>query len=154
MDEALYRLVYISRNEIVGDDAKIRREIEQILASAREKNPQANITGALMFNTGSFAQVLEGAHDEIQETFERIQCDKRHSHVVMLALEPVKQREFSSWSMAYLGTDSTASTKFGDITHDAEFDAALLKGDRILELIKEHLNDAELAITRQKPRST
>lgn len=154
MDEALYRLVYISRNEIVGDDAKIRREIEQILASAREKNPQANITGALMFNTGSFAQVLEGAHHEIQETFERIQCDPRHSHIVMLALEPVMMREFSSWSMAYLGTDSTASTKFGDITHDAEFDAALLKGDRILELIKEHLHEAELAITRQKPRST
>lgn len=37
MDKALYRLVYISHNEIVGDDAMIRREIEQILASAREK---------------------------------------------------------------------------------------------------------------------
>jgi Sensors of blue-light using FAD len=150
MEKALYRLVYISRNEIIGDDAKIRHEIEQILASAREKNPQANITGALMFNAGSFAQVLEGAHDDIQETFERIQCDPRHSHVVMLALGPVKQREFSNWSMAYLGTDSTASAKFGDITHDPEFDAALLKGDRILSLIKEHLHEAELRAERKK----
>ncbi|NOS75977.1 MAG: BLUF domain-containing protein [Methyloglobulus sp.] len=153
MDKALYRLVYISRNEIIGDDAVIRREIEQILASAREKNPQANITGALMFNAGSFAQVLEGAHDEIQETFERIQCDSRHSHVTMLALEPVTKREFSNWSMAYLGTDSTASAKFGDMTHDSEFDTALLKGDRILDLIKEHLHEAELTAARQKSSS-
>ena len=89
MANNLYRLVYISRNEILGDDAVIRREIEQILERARDKNPQANITGALMFNAGSFAQVLEGSHDDIQDTFERIQCDPRHSHVVMLSLEPV-----------------------------------------------------------------
>jgi Sensors of blue-light using FAD len=149
MEKALYRLVYISRNEIIGDDAKIRHEIEQILASARVKNPQANITGALMFNAGSFAQVLEGEHDEIQGAFERIQCDPRHSHVMMLALEPVTKRDFSNWSMAYLGTDSIASTKFGDIAHDSEFDAALLKGDRILGLIKEHLHEAELTAARR-----
>lgn len=154
MDKALYRLIYISHNEIVGDDATIRREIEQILASARKKNPQANITGALMFNAGSFAQVLEGSHDDIQDTFERIQCDPRHSHVVMLALEPVMQREFSSWSMAYLGTNSIASAKFGDITHDPEFDAALLKGNCILDLVKEHLHEAESTATRQNPGSS
>jgi hypothetical protein len=150
MENNLYRLVYISRNEIIGDEATIRREIEQILVSARQKNPQANITGALMFNAGSFAQVLEGPHDDIQDTFERIQCDPRHSHVVMLSLEPVKEREFSNWSMAYFGTDSIASAKFGDITHGSDFNAALLKGGRILGLIKEHLQEAELKVVGKK----
>ena len=150
METNLYRLVYISRNEIIGDDATIRREIEQILVSARQKNPQAKITGALMFNAGSFAQVLEGPHDDIQDTFERIQCDPRHSHVVMLSLEPVKQREFFNWSMAYFGTDSTASAKFGDITHSSDFNAVLLKGGRILDLIKEHLQEAEIRAAVKK----
>jgi len=150
MANNLYRLVYISRNEILGDDAVIRREIEQILERARDKNPQANITGALMFNAGSFAQVLEGSHDDIQDTFERIQCDPRHSHVVMLSLEPVEEREFSNWSMAYFGSDSTASPKFGDITHGSDFNAALLKGGRILDLIKEHMQEAEIRAAVKK----
>jgi Sensors of blue-light using FAD len=150
MENKLYRLVYISRNEIVGDDETIRREIEQILERAQKKNPQANITGALMFNAGSFAQIIEGSHDDIQDTFERIQCDPRHSHVVMLSLEPVEEREFPNWSMAYFGTDSTAAAKFGDIMHDSELDTAILKGGHILDLIKEHLQEAELKVTRKK----
>lgn len=145
MNEALFRLVYISRNEITGDEATILREIEQILASARIKNPIENITGALMFNAGCFAQVLEGSHEEIQNTFERIQCDPRHSHVVVLAFEPVAERGFSSWSMAYLGANSNASAQFGDITNKSGFDPALLEGERIFDLIKEHLIEAESA---------
>jgi hypothetical protein len=143
MNEPLYRLVYISRNEIKGDDATILREIEQILVSSRIKNPIANISGALMFNAGRFAQVLEGPHDDIQNCFERIQCDPRHSHVVVLSFEPTAKREFSNWSMAYLGADSAASAKFGGIMHKSGFDAALLKGERIFDLLKEHLLEAE-----------
>ena len=37
-----------------------------------------------MFNSGCFAQVLEGPHHAIQATFERIQCDERHSDVTVL----------------------------------------------------------------------
>ena len=85
MPNALYRLAYISRNEIIGDEASIRAEIEQILASARAKNQNYQITGALMFNAGYFAQILEGAHDEIQAIFERIQYDARHSQVIILS---------------------------------------------------------------------
>jgi ribosomal protein S4E len=142
MNEPLYRLAYISSNEIAGDDATIRSEIEQILASARIKNPDSDITGALMFNEGYFAQILEGSHDEIQATFERIQCDPRHSQVVILSFEPASERRFSKWSMAYLGTDSAASSMFADITQASGFDPTKLNGDRILELLKEHLLEA------------
>ena len=142
MNKPLYRLAYISRNEIVGDDITMRSEIEQILASARLKNPDSDITGALMFNAGYFAQVLEGSHDEIQATFERIQCDPRHSQVVVLSFEPALERGFSQWSMAYLGIDSAASSLFADITQASGFDPTKLNGDRILELLKEHLLEA------------
>ena len=139
----LYRLVYFSRNEIVGDDATIRREITQILQTAREKNLKSNITGALMFNAGCFAQVLEGAHEDLENTFERIQCDTRHSRLVLLAFEPTESRRFSNWSMAFLGTDSAASQKFADILQVSDFDPTRLKGDSILDLLNEHLLEAE-----------
>ncbi|OAI00310.1 blue light sensor protein [Methylomonas methanica] len=143
MTEPLYRLVYISRNEITGDDASVRREIEQILEKAREKNPSAKLTGALMFNAGCFAQVLEGPHDNIQDTFERIQCDPRHSRVSVIAFEPTASRQFSNWSMAYRSANSEASAKFSDIMQVSGFDPAQLKGDHILDLLNQHLLEAE-----------
>ncbi|MDP2177474.1 MAG: BLUF domain-containing protein [Methylicorpusculum sp.] len=150
MNASLFRLIYISRNEISGDEATLNREIDQILASSRVKNPIENITGALMFNAGCFAQVLEGSHNEIQNTFERIQCDPRHSHVVVLAFEPTSERSFSNWSMAYFGTNSNAAAKFGDIANKAGFDPSLLEGDRIFDLLKEHLIEAESASHRKQ----
>jgi hypothetical protein len=143
MNNQLYRLVYISRNEIAGDDATVHREIEQILAASRANNPVANISGALMFNAGCFAQILEGSHDDIQNSFERIQCDSRHSHVVVLAFERTAERRFPSWSMAYIGADSDASVRFGTIMQQSDFDATLLKGDHIFDLLNEHLLEAE-----------
>jgi hypothetical protein len=145
MKETLYRLVYISRNEIIGDDATIQREIEQILHKAREKNLEADITGALMFNDGCFAQVLEGLHENVQNTFERIQCDSRHSRVVVLAIEQAQERWFSNWSMAYRGVNSSASTKFSEIMQISGFNPALLEGKQILELLNQHLLEAENA---------
>ena len=146
MNEQLYRLVYISRNEIAGDDETVHREIQNILTASRANNAIANITGALMFNAGCFAQVLEGQHDDIQCTFERIQCDPRHSNVVLLAFDIMTERKFSSWSMAYIGENSKASGKFVDIMQESGFDASLLKGDHIFDLLSEHLLEAELPV--------
>jgi hypothetical protein len=143
VNNSLYRIIYISQNKIKGDEAQIRLEVEQILAISRVKNAHAQITGALMFNSGLFAQVLEGRHDAIQDTFERIQCDPRHSHVAVLAFEPVTERGFSNWSMGYISDDSLATAKFRDITQASGFDPEALKGERIFELLKEHLLEAE-----------
>lgn len=143
MPEPLYRLVYISRNQIVGDDQTVHQQIEQILQKAREKNPLANITGALMFNAGCFAQILEGSHDEIQATFERIQCDPKHSQVIVLSFEPTEQRLFANWSMAYQGNNSVASSKFAGLMQASDFDSTRLDGEEIFDLLKQHLIEAE-----------
>jgi hypothetical protein len=141
----LYRLVYLSRNGLGGDAASVRNDIEQILAAARRNNARNGVTGALMFNAGRFAQVLEGAHDSIQATFERIQCDPRHSQVAVLAFEPAAQRSFGSWSMAYVGEKQSALDEFEDIRLDSGFEAAKLTGERVFELLREHLLEAESA---------
>jgi hypothetical protein len=151
MNDALYRLIYISSNEIQGDERKIRSEVENILVISRSKNQLASITGALMFNAGCFAQVLEGPLDAIQSTYEHIQSDPRHSNVVMLSLEPTMERQFSNWSMAYLGVDSTASAKFGDMTKVSGYDPAKVKGDRVFGLLKDHLLEAEARAAKQQP---
>lgn len=136
MNNSLYRLVYISRNQITGDDTTIRQEIGQILKTAQARNPEENITGALMFNAGWFVQVLEGKHDDIQNTFERILCDFRHSQVSVLSFEPATERAFPNWSMAYVGENSVAGEKFHEIAKLSGFDPTKLEGDQIFNLLK------------------
>ena len=143
MNTQLAQLIYISNNRIEGDDATIRREINSILDVARQANPAAGITGALMFNRGCFAQILEGPQDNIEETFERIQCDQRHSDIVILSFDPIEQRAFTSWSMGYVGDDETVERQFERIRNTSGFDPTKIPSDSIFDLLHQNLIEAE-----------
>lgn len=67
----LYRLVYYSRNTIMGLTEKIRASVDQILETSQRNNADVGVTGALMFTDGLFAQVLEGQRDAVETVFER-----------------------------------------------------------------------------------
>jgi hypothetical protein len=143
--ETLYRLVYVSRNEISGGEQAVADEVRKILDVARQLNAIHDLTGALIFNRQCFAQVLEGHADRVQETFERIQRDARHSHATILVFEPADGREFSDWSMAYVGASSKALDAFNELTAGHHFEPAGMDGRRILTLLKSHLADADAA---------
>ena len=103
MTDALFSLAYFSRNLIEGAPREIEDEIAGILDVARENNRRVGITGALLFSDGCFAQVLEGPRVALEELFETIQCDPRHSDITILHLHPIETRSFADWSMAYAG---------------------------------------------------
>lgn len=129
MNEPLYRLVYISRNRIVGDSNTLQKEISQILRSARKNNSEVDITGALMFTSDYFAQVLEGSYDNVQKLFDRIEEDNRHSDMVMIDFSEVKERRFAEWAMAYVGEEENLEDRFFLIAEETNFDASLLTGN-------------------------
>lgn len=104
----LYHLAYISRNAIEGSNEDIRVEIERILHVARAKNSKTGVTGALLFSGGYFCQVIEGGQSNIEELFETIQMDPRHSDVTVIEFLPIAERSFSDWSMAFAGMDEKA----------------------------------------------
>jgi len=109
MPEQLYTLCYFSRNAIDPRDIhELTREIEAILKTARQSNAQRQITGALLYTAGCFAQVLEGPLSEVETTFERIQFDPRHRDIKILHFHPIEQRSFGDWSMAFAGLDPDA----------------------------------------------
>ena len=137
----LFRLVYVSDNEIVGGLDVVRDESEQILRVARDRNPSVGVTGALLFNADRFAQVLEGPRGAVEGIFERIQVDLRHSGVEVLDFSPVDGRAFGNWSMAYMGGESEASRRFADVARTTGFEATPFDGDRILGLLRSHLDE-------------
>jgi len=100
MSSELFRLVYCSRNTILGQQGDPSTEVESILAASRANNARDGVTGALLYSDGCFAQALEGDLDAVQRTFERIQCDPRHGDVIVLQAGRAEGRLFGAWSMA------------------------------------------------------
>jgi hypothetical protein len=106
--DSLFSLAYFSRNAIVGTAADMQQAIAAILRTARSNNPRHNVTGALLYSDGCFAQVLEGRREDVEHIFETIQCDRRHSDVTIMHLHPVDERSFAAWSMAFAGIEGVS----------------------------------------------
>ena len=133
-----YQIVYVSRNSISGTVEEVESEIAAILVKSRENNRRAGITGALLFSGQSFAQVLEGQTTAVEETFERIQCDPRHSDVVLLSNGQCANRMFSDWSMAY-ADPSLASANREPIDLDVICSDSETGGARIVAALQQLL---------------
>lgn len=139
----LHRLVYYSRNRIPGAPAEIASQIDAILAASRRNNAMIGVTGALIFNSGIFAQVLEGSRHDIEATFERIQRDERHGDVQVLAFEETAGRAFPSWSMAFVGRSLEGQNIFGKIGDSTGFEQKRLEGERVFEIMRTIALDEE-----------
>ena len=99
----LYRLVYASKNLLAGSESDLASSVLQILKASQRNNAPADVSGALLFNKGAFAQVLEGPRRQVEDTFERIQRDPRHGDVTVLQCGSVESRGLANRSMAFVG---------------------------------------------------
>ena len=137
MKNDLYRLVYCSRNRLQGTDAEVTAELQGILASSRKNNPRLNVTGALLYNAGNFAQVLEGSLDAIQRIFEIIQRDPRHSEVTVVESGPAAERDFPEWAMAFSGSNNPGNLPAATAAFEAVFADPSAAGDQMLSVLKD-----------------
>jgi hypothetical protein len=137
MPETLHQLVYYSRNEVSGDQVSFAAEVNSILEASRRNNEAVGITGALLFNAGVFAQVLEGSLEAIEATFERIQQDERHGDVSLLALEPITHRSFTNWAMGFVGKSSKNAQRFAYVGLASGFDPGQLGGQKVHQILRD-----------------
>lgn len=136
-----FRLVYYSENRIPAE--RLENEIESILTASRKNNVLVGISGALMFNKGYFAQVLEGAQPPIESTFERIQQDRRHGNVHLLEFVEAPTRSFQTWSMAFIGLSDNTSPALSAVASRSGFDPRNLDGIQLFERLRKLLNDPQ-----------
>lgn len=104
---ALWRLVYVSeaRRGLTGSDC------DQILISARRRNFFLDVTGMLMLVGGRFCQILEGTEKNVNQVFDHIGLDRRHSNVQVLEAKAIMKRSFPDWTM---GPPSRTLQQFSD----------------------------------------
>ncbi len=90
-------------------------DIDKILSTARENNKSQDITGMLCFSSKKFLQCLEGSRASVNALYHKILNDKRHCNIVLLDYQEISEREFNTWSMAYVPDSSVthpANLKF------------------------------------------
>jgi hypothetical protein len=99
----VFSLAYRSRNLIEQTHADSLAELTKLLEVSRERNAKLGVTGALIFNQGLFAQILEGDEAAVLDIFESIKRDPRHTDIVLWPFQSYEERRFKSWSMAFVG---------------------------------------------------
>jgi hypothetical protein len=118
--------------------------LDDILAASRRNNSRDHISGALLFNSAVFLQLLEGRRDLVSATYNRIAQDSRHERPTILCVRPSERRLFAHWGMDYIGEGIIhRETLFRYATGDA-FDPYELSADAARALIVE-LADAARA---------
>lgn len=91
-----------------------------------------------MFTRSYFTQVLEGPIDAVEETFERVQFDRRHVDVRTIFHRPIITRAFGEWRMAFAGPhdDSIVGDVVG-VSRDVGGLAVETDGDPIVAMMQE-----------------
>jgi len=122
----LIHIVYVS---IASKDLN-EIDLELLLKDIRSKNKEKKITGLLLYNNGSFIQVIEGEKETIQSVFSIIKNDLRHSNVVKLHEDNIEKRAFPDWCMGFRKISTKSASKipgFSNYMH-TEHPDEVLKG--------------------------
>ena len=134
----LTRLVYHSENHLGHDKGKMIADLNAIMDSANRNNEKNNVTGALIFDTLWFVQILEGERTAVSETLRRIMADPRHDAVTVMDARPIAERQFGNWWMGL------ALLRGDDAVRSGRFDPRMMSGEQTvalaLDLAKAGLN--------------
>ena len=76
----LIHIAYVSLSNKELDET----ELDELLMDIRKRNKQQNVTGLLLYNDGSFIQVIEGKSKMLIELYEKIKQDHKHENIVKL----------------------------------------------------------------------
>jgi Sensors of blue-light using FAD len=131
----LHRLVYYSKYNIASHGAALRQTLKQILSSAIRSNSERGLTGGLVFNRRFFAQVLEGEHAAVMQTFARIYKDPRHKDVVVTSTETITERLFGAWSMGFAGNTDLINALCQEYGQAGGFDPTSMSGSDLTAFI-------------------
>jgi hypothetical protein len=135
----MFSLIYTSKEkqEFAPPDLK------KLLVSARIRNRETRVTGMLVYQAGTFLQVLEGEEEAVETIFSRIERDTRHGDIRVLNrnVSRPKRRVFGEWSMGFADVKGTAQILRGFIDVN--------KGPRLSDLDEARTTDFLEAISKQ-----
>ncbi len=94
---SLEAVVYVS--SAVGSLSEA--ELTELLARARAKNEDVEVTGVLLYHDGTFFQYFEGPSIGVEFVYDRVRRSAMHRGIIELMHASVPERLFSNWSMGF-----------------------------------------------------
>jgi len=100
------------------------RELNDIMRVARQRNSAEGVSSLLIYNDGSFAQLMEGPNQVVLATMARIEKDQRHSGVAIIVEEEISTRILEGWDMQVVPVSKIAAEDDYDFLSLAAFHAS------------------------------
>lgn len=91
-------------------------DLSALLRQSRDNNHKLGITGMLVYQKGTFMQMLEGDRQTVLDLYHRISRDNRHTAIHTVLDGEIRQRNFADWSMGFFNMD-----KAGDLPGYSDF---------------------------------
>lgn len=130
----LQRLIYASR-WMDPTCADIGPMVADILDKSVRNNRLFNVTGLLLHHRGWFLQVLEGPLEVVDDTFDRIRRDLRHTDIRVVADLPIAARAFGDWGMAAERLEGPTAKALAELGLETSFDPASLDPSSAMSLL-------------------
>ncbi|CCG42971.1 BLUF domain-containing protein [Magnetospirillum molischianum] len=127
----MIQIIYAS----AASESMVASDLPLILEKARVKNERLNITGFLLYDEGSFLQVLEGPNDALEEVLGAIIADNRHKKIRLLSKKIVDGREFGDWAMAYAVKDVERARCDGFLDYAASREEFSIEGGEVTQIL-------------------
>jgi hypothetical protein len=121
-------------------------ELHTILRQSQAYNQAHGITGVLCFclNQSIFLQVLEGGRSAVNQLYNKIVCDRRHSSVELLAYEEIGERGFAGWAMGQVNLSRLNPGLLLKYSERAVLDPFAVSGQASMALFKELMATASV----------
>jgi hypothetical protein len=100
-------------------------DLLSLMAGARDRNRQNNVTGMLVYKDSLFLQAMEGEDGDLEPTWARIQADPRHENLVIIRHLPIGCRDFPDWSMGFVNMSNRDLTTVPGYSRFMEADFSL-----------------------------
>ena len=90
-------ILYTSRIRRGSKGLRVPDGLFTIYSTAKEQNEKFSITGMLAYHTGNYLQIIEGPDANINNLYQNILNDARHTNIRTLVEGKSLRRYFSSW---------------------------------------------------------
>lgn len=146
----LVRLLYVSRAvdpqpvQSENPDSPIVETTESIMAASRSHNVSQGITGILCYGGGIYLQAIEGGRSEVNSLYNHIIVDPRHTDVVLLHYQEIRERRFSGWTMGQVNLSKLNTSIVLKYSERPVLDPYSVSGDVSMALLEELMLTASI----------
>ena len=133
----MIQITYISRATEPMSAEKLLALLQQCL----KNNVSHDVTGMLLYGNDTFLQALEGDEKPVDDLFEKVRRDPRHTDVQILHRRPIDHRQYSDWSMGFKRISDQELKKIEGLRNfdEQEFNFAyLVQHDNVVEALMDH----------------